>query len=45
MKCIMTFRLAACGWGHAKGWALRKCVKMTRLAALRIGKTKKGVDK
>ena len=27
------------------GWALRKFVKMTRLAPLRIWKIKKGVDK
>ena len=32
-------------WSCQMGWALRKFVKMTRLAPLRIGKIKKGVDK
>ena len=40
----MTFRLTACGWGRVKGWALRKFVKMTRLAPLWICKIIKGVD-
>ena len=41
---IMTLRLTACGWGRVKGWALRKFVKMTRLAPLWICKIIKGVD-
>ena len=39
----MTLRLTACGWGRVKGWALRKFVKMTRLAPLWICKIIKGV--